>query len=341
MEKDHISEVGTVCMEKMEVAFLPFEYTGDQKTTDDKIAEILEMAGDMACGDPFILIDWGKRSMDGYAAEACCPVSGNIGKMSREFAGGDAYVLVYRGDYDGLDKGYQKIFKFAYDRGVQPGMEFLEIHRGSNGGEREIELIMMIHPWTQLMMDSLMDVLGEEDSKELVEELVDIGPLTEIDDRYSTIQWLIEDLEGLTDEDQRYEIMSRCADRFSEERIDEMREVYERKNDVDDVLEFMRKEQDWYSEPWREGNEIHIIKVPYRRKGYENANTPDEKRKFYCHCPLVRDRLNDGMPSTYCLCGTGWFRQQWEGILGRPIKVRLARSLLKGDDCCEFVIELQ
>jgi len=65
-----------------------------------------------------------------------------------------------------------------------------------------------------------------------------------------------------------------------------MRSVYERQHDIDDVLEFMRKEQDCYSRPWREGNLIHIIKVPYRRKEYEKADSVEEKKKVLL--PLSR-----------------------------------------------------
>jgi predicted hydrocarbon binding protein len=46
------------------------------------------------------------------------------------------------------------------------------------------------------------------------------------------------------------------------------------------------------------------------------------------------------MPVTYCLCGAGWYRQQWEAATGKPVRVGVARSLLKGDDRCTFSVRL-
>lgn len=64
------------------------------------------------------------------------------------------------------------------------------------------------------------------------------------------------------------------------------------------------------------------------------------KRKHCCHCPLVRNHLGEGISPTFCYCGSGWYRQQWEGILGKPVKVEILKSLLKGDDICQFAIHL-
>jgi len=47
------------------------------------------------------------------------------------------------------------------------------------------------------------------------------------------------------------------------------------------------------------------------------------------------------MPLTYCYCGAGWFRQQWETATGRPVAmVEVVRSALKGDLVCEFATHL-
>ncbi|HPR41915.1 MAG TPA: hypothetical protein PK718_05135 [Candidatus Methanofastidiosa archaeon] len=346
MENGHIGEVTLACIENMLIACSAFDYTGDLGIVKQKLGELEKACGDKACGDPFLLFNWGERSVKGYAAEACYPVTAPVtgnGIYTKEFEGGEAFTLGYRGGYGAINDGYKKIFRFAHERGVQPGMEFLEVYRSGapvDDGNDEMELIMMIHPWMQLLKGGLEDVLGREDSLELIRGLEDINPMTDLEDRFSKIKWFLEDLEGLSDDDQRYEIMSGCADRFSKKRIKLLRDIYLKKRNVDDVIDFMKKEQDWYSEPWRDEEGIHIIKVPYRRKEYDKAETPEEKRKYYCHCPIVRGRLDDGMPSTYCLCGSGWFRQVWEGILERPVRVRMLRSLLKGDDCCEFVVEM-
>ena len=101
----------------------------------------------------------------------------------------------------------------------------------------------------------------------------------------------------------------------------------------------MYEDPAWYEDPIRKGNIIYVEKVPYNQKGYQEAKTEAEKKRNYCHCPLVRKYL-DEIPSTFCYCGSGWYRQQWEGILQKPVKIEMVKSLLKGDDTCEFAIHL-
>ena len=55
-------------------------------------------------------------------------------------------------------------------------------------------------------------------------------------------------------------------------------------------------------------------------------------------CTMVR--TDETISPTFCNCGAGWFLQKWEGILGKPVKVQLIRSVLKGDDLCEVAVHL-
>jgi predicted hydrocarbon binding protein len=50
--------------------------------------------------------------------------------------------------------------------------------------------------------------------------------------------------------------------------------------------------------------------------------------------------MGQGMPTTFCYCGAGWYRQQWEGAMGRPVTVEIVKSVLRGDDACQFAIYL-
>jgi hypothetical protein len=65
------------------------------------------------------------------------------------------------------------------------------------------------------------------------------------------------------------------------------------------------------------------------------------KRTAYCFCPIVRTNLDRGMPLTFCYCGSGWYRQQWEFATGKPVRsIQIVRSILQGDDVCQFAIHL-
>jgi hypothetical protein len=109
---------------------------------------------------------------------------------------------------------------------------------------------------------------------------------------------------------------------------------------VDEVIDFMVEDPGWGVRPARRGTTIYTTKNPRDRQAYARATTDAERRRAYCFCPLVRDHLEEGMPDTFCYCSAGWERQQWEGAIGRPVRVSVVQSLLKGDDRCQFAIHL-
>jgi len=109
---------------------------------------------------------------------------------------------------------------------------------------------------------------------------------------------------------------------------------------VDAVREFMGRDPGWGERPRREGNVIFSSKNPRDPGGYEKASNEGARRKAYCYCPLVRGHLDAGMPVAFCYCGAGWYRQQWEGAIGKPVTIEIVKSILKGDDRCEFAIRL-
>ncbi|MBN2829914.1 MAG: hypothetical protein JXR56_06320, partial [Candidatus Cloacimonetes bacterium] len=78
-------------------------------------------------------------------------------------------------------------------------------------------------------------------------------------------------------------------------------------------------------------------------KEYFEAETSEEKRKIYCHCPRIRESIgeDDRLYSLYCYCGAGFYKGIWEYILGRSVKVRVKESILDGDDHCSFEIDLK
>jgi len=116
---------------------------------------------------------------------------------TKTLEGGEAFKLRYQGSYDDLDESYVKIFRFAHSKGVQPGMEFLEVYRsGLPGSDNdEIELIMIIHPWIKHLISSVNNVIGDDDAIGLVKGLSDIGPMTDLEERFYKIKYFLEDLE--------------------------------------------------------------------------------------------------------------------------------------------------
>jgi hypothetical protein len=184
-------------------------------------------------------------------------------------------------------------------------------------------------------------VLGEKGAQTVSEGHESLFTLrSSKDEKMTWIKNAMEKLDKVANTGQKFDILSCCAHEFSDMRIAQLRDIFKKTGSVDEVLEFISNDYDWYESPRREGDTIYVTKIPYNRKAYEEAKTRDEKRKSYCHCSLVRDYLDSGISHTFCYCGTGWYRQIWEGVLGRPVTIEILKSLVKGDDTCDFAIHI-
>jgi len=81
-------------------------------------------------------------------------------------------------------------------------------------------------------------------------------------------------------------------------------------------------------------NANHIGGGLLRRKG---KTIIAEYRR--CYCGSVSKTKTKFSP-TYCQCSCGWYRQLFETILGKPVKVELLGSIIQGDAQCRFKIYL-
>ena len=137
-------------------------------------------------------------------------------------------------------------------------------------------------------------------------------------------------------------MVSHCAHVFPQERIEHLRLIYQR-GQFDDILREMYTDDFWYEKPVRRGNVLYMRKNPFNPEGYENAATPAERRRAYCHCPFVHPYLDEipaKLSPTFCYCGAGWYRRLWEGVLGQPVKIEHVETLLRGNDQCTLTITL-
>jgi hypothetical protein len=60
-------------------------------------------------------------------------------------------------------------------------------------------------------------------------------------------------------------------------------------------------------------------------------------RDGYCMCPLVESGP-PGLSPTFCYCSTGYVRETFERITGKPVNVDLVESLKSGGQHCVFRI---
>ncbi len=91
------------------------------------------------------------------------------------------------------------------------------------------------------------------------------------------------------------------------------------------------------------GKVITAVKIPKDFHAYFQTNDRNEKRYLYCHCPRIREALksNDkAVDKNYCYCGAGFYRDIWEYILQRKVKVVLVESLFQGNEQCKIEIHI-
>lgn len=88
-------------------------------------------------------------------------------------------------------------------------------------------------------------------------------------------------------------------------------------------------------------NHIYVTKIPSRIHEYDKETDVLKKTYYYCHCPRVRSAFlnKDKIDVEYCYCGGGFYKDVWEYITNKPVKITLIRSLFNNDDVCQFRID--
>lgn len=160
------------------------------------------------------------------------------------------------------------------------------------------------------------------------------------------------------------EVMSSCACLASKDYLQILRDEYTRSGDLKKVHyllqhyfeEFICKYKNLSKSQLQyikdnamgmagtlKGSVVIAVKIPRDFHEYFQTENEAEKRFHYCHCPRIRKEFLAGreiVDADYCYCGAGFYRDIWEFILQKPIKVELTESLLKGDDVCKIKIKL-
>jgi predicted ArsR family transcriptional regulator len=130
---------------------------------------------------------------------------------------------------------------------------------------------------------------------------------------------LIGGLEKTVDEDALKAVLEGCGRKCqSQSTIQKARTIYERTKDIDTFLtEFGAT----YKHLHREKDGTYLV---YPK----------------CYCTRVNKIAQGQMPAIYCNCSIGWAKALFEGALGRPVEVKLEKSIMSGNDECRFKIEL-
>ena len=330
-------------LDDMLIAALRFQMR-EREELFAKLEELRNECQEYIAGPAFAVF-YRDTGLEGIDTEACLPVTNpvEIGDIrSRMLEGGEVFTMLHRGSHENVEESYREIGGLLVEHGLNPenlSREiFLELFPDSP--QRNVtEIQVSFVNWEQRLADNLERVLGADDRAEVLRDLDQISLGSSCEERKTWVNYAMERLAALAGEADSFDVLSRCAHIFSPRRIESLRAIYERNLDIDEVLKAMEADPDWYEKPARDGDIIYVTKVPRNRQGYEEATDEAEKRMHYCHCALVRTKPSDVHPA-FCYCGAGWYRQIWEGILGKPVQVEILKSLTNGDDTCQFAIHL-
>jgi hypothetical protein len=329
-----VASIKTVIMERAEL--LPL------------FTPLRQACGDAICGPAMAIYHYGAVK-EGLLIEAAFPVSRPVETRqihTRQLEDARAWTLLHHGSHESIRETTSQVIRHG------------RTHAGTAGGLREVyrvlnldhpeqnvtEVQLIKHEWDRLLAEALEENLGPAARQHTMEGIEQIVPESPLEAYTEWIRGAMERLDFLTDDpEKQYRVLACCAHVFPDERIAHLRSIYERHREIDEVLLEMYQDPDWYEDPVRKGNVLHMRKVPYDPAGYEKGATPAERRRAYCHCALVRpylDQVPSKMSPTFCWCGSGWYRRLWEGILGQPIQIDHVETLLKGPDQCTLKITL-
>jgi len=135
--------------------------------------------------------------------------------------------------------------------------------------------------------------------------------------RHAWIRSLVGHMDARLEEGQRTVLMESCGRECARRGAVKMAEPF--KGNVDGLLAELEK---------------HLGKDHAAREGDHAFLQYDQ-----CYCPMVAG-MEEKLSGTWCQCSRGWVLEMFETAAGKPVKVELLQSILKGDPVCRFKIGL-
>ncbi len=334
------------------VAYLRFQLK--ERTEIQAVLQELAQAipAGSVTGAPYLQIQFFSSYTQGYEAEAGFPVTELVenGRVrSKVSAALEVLALTHQGPPEALRETKLKLNQFTRQHALISDEFTREVYPGWPDPQGPIEVQFVIHHWKALLARSLERVLGEAGRETVMRGAEALGLESGPTERFEWARGAMQRLDSLADEGQKFDIVSSCAHVFPPGLLDKLRKVYaearSQTNDpleaVDAVLAFTATDPAWNEKDHsRQGRVIYQPKKPADPEASAAAHTEAERRAAACFCPIIRASLEKGMPVSYCYCGAGWFRQQWEAATGKPVSVEVVQSVLKGDPVCQFATHL-
>lgn len=310
-----------------------------------------EVPAEQVTGAPFWIRNFIHSYPEGFDVEVCLPVTapaGDGGGLYRYLPEVPVLSKTSAGHEEPLAGIYQDLFGASDVYGLISDEFCMEVLHDHNPLEGRIEVLMVLHPWQTLFDHHLKEVMGTVVRDAVMDGGDRIFLETPAEARFRWAKEAVARLDRVSDDYQRYLVLSGCSHVFPATQTAKLRAVYTQARAggadmnaaVDAVLAFMSADPGWQQKTTRQGRVVFSTKNPRDPEGYAQATTREEKRRAACFCPIIREHLEEGMSPTFCYCSAGFERKQWETALGQPVRIDVVKSLIKGDDYCQFAIHL-
>jgi hypothetical protein len=224
-----------------------------------------------------------------------------------------------------------------------------------------------------ILHERARQIIGEKAAEEIFGD-VDMPPEGSPTDTYPpVVDKIVERMQGALPDDTCKQVLAGNMHQIPESSFADMRDRFLKDPDIDalladrharlmqDLEDHMNQGKAWYEQVItpevleyvrnnpeiqsgvRDGDIIHVAKIPFDPQAYLDEKDPTKKRYDACHCPLARTSIVAGRPAVsplFCYCSAGYEKLPFDVIFGEPVKVEVLESALGGSDRCRFAITI-
>jgi len=314
-----------------------------------RIEEVRDVCKNVAIG-PLTHIFRFDTPVDGFDSEIGFPVSELVNQgaiKTHTLRKLDFFAATHHGPVSTLRETSSLVYRHMNQVGLAPELELVEIYHDfdpRNEEANQIEVRGAFLAWPEIYKQHLTRVLGNELTDVIWADGDTLTPFTLVDERATWVAQSLKRLKQHSTQDQQFEILSSVALVRPAEDTAKFQAIYEESGcSIQAVLDAQNKDLEttptggWIDPPYCDNKVLHLSKVAYKREDYDKAETPDEFRKAYCFCSLVREAKDPKVDPIFCYRAAGWAKQFWEPILGiKFTRCDITHSILKGDRFCAW-----
>jgi hypothetical protein len=220
--------------------------------------------------------------------------------------------------------------------------------------------------WLRVFSMCLEDEVGEDLRDNILKGSENISSKTSREEVFDWTKEALIKLDSLTDEKTRDKILTGCACRLPRANLRHLRELYAETQDLELVHQKMQEDFEIFLNEKLKLDSKYIEEIIKRNMGQAGVlkdkkiiatkipksvfiknwfeeSDPAKKRAIYCHCPRIREAMNNlenELPIYHCYCGAGFYKDIWEEILQEPVEVEILETVMNQGEVCKIAIIL-